>query len=50
MMSPLLLPVDYHLTVDGKSAPVYVPGNIANYEPGRSSIFERERQLVSRHV
>lgn len=47
-------PLDYHLTIPSGDvgsgiAPKYVPGNIADYEPGRtpSSIFEREKQLVN---
>lgn len=40
--------IDYQLTVEGKRGPPkYVPGNIADYEPGHSSISEREKQIVS---
>ena len=39
---------DYHLALEGESGkPKYIPGSIANYEPGKSSISEREKQLVS---
>ena len=39
--------IDYHLTVDGQEPEKFVPGTIADYQPGHSSIFEREKQLVS---
>lgn len=42
---------DYRLSPgleeDSKRRHIYVPKNIADYEPGHSSISEREKQMVS---
>ena len=45
------MPTDYRLSPgieeDSKRRHIYVPKNIADYEPGHSSISEREKQMVS---
>lgn len=37
----------YYSQDEHKSRHVYIPKNIADYEPGHSSISEREKQMVS---